>query len=54
MILNIAKEYYKNSKEVLREKSRIKTEKYLKKKKMKKENIEEIDVKICLKKINKD
>ena len=35
-------------------KQEIDIENYLTKKKMKKENLEEIDVKICLKKINKN
>ena len=43
-ILNRAKEYYKNNTEVLKEKARNKY----------RENIEEIDIKICLKKIKKD
>ena len=43
----------KNDKEWLRDNARDK-EIYLKKKKMKRENMEEIDITICLKKINKD
>ena len=35
-------------------KQKINKESFLTKKKVKKENMEEIDIKICLKKINKD
>ena len=47
VILNRCKDYYENGRE-------INTETYLKKKKIKKENIGKIDIAICLKKINKD
>ena len=52
-LLNRAKEYYGNNKEWLTE--QIKNiDNYLMKGKIKRENIrEEIDIKICLKKINK-
>ena len=52
MILNKAKDYYKNDKGRLREQARDKT--YPKKKKMKRENMAEKDFMICLKKRNKD
>ena len=51
MILNKAKDFYKNNKE---NKKEINTETYLKKKKIKKENMERIGIAICLKKRNKD
>ena len=51
MILNKVKDFYKNNKE---NKKEINTETYLKKKKIKKENTERIDIAICLKKTNKD
>ena len=53
MILNRAKDYYENDKEKLRGKLEINTEIYLKKKKIKKENMERIDITMCLKKRNK-
>ena len=54
MILNRAKDYYyENEKERLREQARD-TETYLKKKKIKRENMEKTDIAICLKKKNKD
>ena len=49
VILNRAKDYYENDKEKLREQARKN-----KKKKIKKENIEKIDISICLKKRKKD
>ena len=52
VILNKAKDYYKNDKGILREQARDKT--YPKKKKMKRENMAEKDFMICLKKRNKD
>ena len=52
MILNRAKDYYENNKEGLREQE-INTEIYLKKKKIKRKNMEEIDVIICQKDRNK-
>ena len=57
LILDRAKDYYKNDKERLRERTReqeTNTEIYLKKKKIKRENMEETDITICLKKRNKD
>ena len=54
VILNRTKDYYENNKERLRVRQEINTETYLKKKKMKKENIEKIDILICLKKRKKD
>ena len=54
VILNRAKEYYENDKERLREQAKINTETYLKKKKIKRENMEKTDTIICLKKKNKD
>ena len=53
VILNRAKDYYENDKEKLRGKLEINTEIYLKKKKIKKENMERIDITMCLKKRNK-
>ena len=47
VILNRARDYYENDKE-------INTETYLRKKKIKKENMGRIDIAICLKKRNKD
>ena len=52
MILNRAKDYHENNKEWLREQE-INTEIYLKKKKIKRKNMEEIDVIICQKERNK-
>ena len=46
-LLNRAKKYCEK-------KQKISIENCLMKKKMKKENMEEMDVKICLKKVNKD
>ena len=54
VILHRAKDYYENDKERLRGKQEINTETYLKKKKIKKENMGRIDITICLKKKNKD
>ena len=56
VILNKAKDYYKNDKERLRKQAKKKTKKtetYLKKK-IKKENMGRIDIIICLKKRSKD
>ena len=50
VILNRAKDYYKNDKERLREQAEINTETYLKKKKIKRQNMEKTDSAICLKK----
>ena len=49
VILNRDKDYYENDKERLRGKQEINTETYLKKKKTKKENMENIDITTCLK-----
>ena len=54
MILNRAKDYYENDKKRLREQTRNKYRNYLKKIKIKPENVEETDTIICLKKRNKD
>ena len=48
--LNKAKEYYKNNNERLNNKQEINIEAYLKKIRIKKENMEKIDITICLKK----
>ena len=53
VILNRAKDYYKNDKERLREQARDKHRNFLKKTK-KRRNMERIDIAICLKKRNKD
>ena len=56
VILNRAKDYYENNKELLREREReqkINTENYLKKKKIERENMEETDITIRLRKIKK-
>ena len=47
VILNRARDYYENDKE-------INTETYLRKKKIKKENMGKIDITICLKKRDKN
>ena len=52
MILNRAKDYHENNKEGLREQE-INTEIYLKKKKIKRKNMEEIDIIIYQKERNK-
>ena len=54
VILNRAKDYYENDKERLRVQTRDKYRNYLKKQKIKKRNMEKIDIAICLKKRNKD
>ena len=53
IIINRAKNYYENDKKRLREQAEINTEVYLKKIKIKRENTEETDTIICLKKRNK-
>ena len=53
VILNRAKDYYKSDKERLRDNGRDKYRNYLKKKKIERENMEEIIIIICLKKRNK-
>ena len=52
--LNKAKEYYKNNNERLNNKQEINIEAYLKKIRIKKENMEKIVIIICLKKRNKN
>ena len=52
VILNRAKDYYKNDKERLREQARDKY-RNLSEEKNKKENMEKIDISICLKKRKK-
>ena len=50
VILNRSKNYYENYKERLMGKQEKNTETYLKKKKIKRENIKKTDITICLKK----
>ena len=50
MILNRAKDYYKNDKERLREQARDKYRNVSEESKIKRENMEETDIIICLKK----
>ena len=52
--LNKAKEYYKSNNERLNNKQEINIEAYLKKIRIKKENMEKIVIIICLKKRNKN
>ena len=54
MILNRAKYYNENDKERLREQTRDKYGNLSKEEKIKKENMEKIDISICLKKRKKD
>ena len=54
VILNGAKDYYKNVKESYESKQEINKETYLKKRKTKRENMDKADIIICLKKRNKD
>ena len=54
IILNRAKDYYENDKERLKSKQEINIETYLKKIKLKRENMEKIDIIICLKKKSKN
>ena len=55
VILNRAKDYYGNNKELLREREqKINIENYLKKKKMYKDSMEKTDIIICLKRKNKN
>ena len=51
VILNRAKDYYKNDKERLRDNARDKYRNLSETEKIKRENMEEIDIIICLKKI---
>ena len=53
IMLNRAKDYYENDKERLKEQE-INIETYLKKIKRKRENMEKIDIEICLKKGSKN
>ena len=54
VILNTAKSYYENDKERLREQARDKYRNLSEEKKMKRENMEDTDIIIYLKKRNKD
>ena len=54
MILNTAKSYYENDKEKLREQARDKYRNLSEEKKMKRENMEDTDIIIYLKKRNRD
>ena len=54
VILNRAKDYYENDKERLREQARDKYRNLSEEEKNKKENMEKIDISICLKKRKKD
>ena len=52
--LNKAKEYYKNNNERLKGMQEINIETFLKKIRIKIENMEKVDITICLKKRNKN
>ena len=54
LILNRAKHYYENDKERFREQAREKYRNLSEEEKIKRENMEKTDIKICLKKRNKD
>ena len=54
VILNRAKDYYENNKERLREQARDKYRNWSEEEKNRKENMEKIDVAICLKRRKKD
>ena len=54
VLLNTAKSYYENDKERLREQARDKYRNLSEEKKMKRENMEDTDIIIYLKKRNKD
>ena len=54
VILNRSKNYYENYKERLMGKQEKNTETYLKKKKIKRENIKKTDITICLKRKKTD
>ena len=54
VILNRTKDYYENDKERLRGQARDKYRNLSEEEKIKKENMEKIDITICLKKKNKD
>ena len=51
--MNRAEDYYKNDKEILKEQARDKYKNLSEEKKIKRENMEENDTIICLKKRNK-
>ena len=53
-MLNRAKDYYENDKEILREQARHKYRNLSEEEKNKKQNMEKIDILICLKKRTKD
>ena len=53
-MLNRAKDYYENDKERLSEQARDKNRNLSEEKKIKKDNMEKIDISICLKKRKKD
>ena len=54
LIRNKTKDYYENNKKRLREQARNKYKNLFEEEKLKKENMEEIDTIICLKKKNKN
>ena len=54
IMLNRAKDYNENDKERLREEGKTNIKTYLKKIKKKRENMEKIDIEICLKKRSKN
>ena len=54
IMLNRAKDYYENDKERLREQARNKYRNLSEEDKEKKENMEKIDIEICLKKRSKN
>ena len=54
VILNRTKDYYENDKERLRDQARDKYRNLSEEEKIKKENMEKIDITICLKKRKKD
>ena len=53
-LINKAKEYYNNDKERLREQARNRYRNFLKNIRIKRENMEKIDIIICLKKRSKN
>ena len=54
VILNRAKDYYENEKERLRRQARDKYKNLSEEEKIEKDNMEKIDIKICLKKRKKN
>ena len=54
IVLNRSKEYYENNKKRLQEQAKNKYRELSNNKKKTKENMEEVDAKTCLKKINRD